>query len=400
MRFSPVGDAILAIQKGQLAVVVDDEERENEGDLIGAAELVSTEGIAFMVARTSGVLCVAMAGQRLDQLQIPLMVPANTEAMKTAFTVSVDKREGTTTGISAADRAATIRALASRKSRAEDFSKPGHVFPLRARQGGVLERPGHTEAAVDLCRIAGLQPAGVLAEIRSADGAMARRDELMLFARAYGLPIISIKDLIAYRRRTEPIVTRVTTAQLPTAYGQFVIHGFQEIYSSQEHVALVYGRPAGDEPTLVRVHSECMTGEIFSSLRCDCKPQLGDSMRLIAEAGSGVVVYLRGHEGRGIGLLHKLRAYALQDDGLDTLEANRRLGLPVDARDYAVGAQILSDLGISKLRLLTNNPRKYAGISDFGLEIVERVPLLTQVSPENSRYLETKKMKMGHALGV
>lgn len=398
MSLTAVESAIAALRSGSLVLVVDSEDRENEGDLICAAELATAETIAFMVRWTSGVICVAVSGERLDALGLPLMVASNTESMGTAFTVTVDLKEGTTTGISAADRAATVRALAAADFGAADFARPGHVFPLRAKDGGVLSRPGHTEAAVDLARLAGLRPAGALAELVRPDGSMARPAHAREFARQHRLPMISIKDLILYRRRNESIVSEVATARLPTAFGSFTVHGFKERYSDLEHVALTLGKPDAVGPTLVRVHSECMTGEVFHSLRCDCRPQLTDAMRMIAEEGTGAVIYLRGHEGRGIGLLHKLRAYALQDDGLDTLEANRRLGLPIDARDYAVGAQMIRSLGISKIRLLTNNPRKYAGISDFGLEITERVPLLVSPNPENERYLKTKRLRLGHAL--
>jgi 3,4-dihydroxy 2-butanone 4-phosphate synthase/GTP cyclohydrolase II len=328
------------------------------------------------------------------------MVTQNSDAMKTAYAVTADYRHGTTTGISAADRALTVRALVDPTVTAADFSRPGHVFPLRAMEGGVLRRAGHTEAALDLSRLAGCLPGGVLAEVVNDDGSMARRPQLQAFAAEHGLPLITLRDLIAHRRRTERIVNRKTGARLPTHFGVFSIHGYEELYTGQEHVALVMGDVTTADPVLVRVHSECMTGEIFGSMRCDCRPQLEDGMAKIAAEGRGVLVYLRGHEGRGIGLMHKLRAYALQDAGRDTIEANQDLGLPVDSRDYSVGAQILRDLGVWRMRLMTNNPAKYRGIADYGLEITERVPLLSAPQIENARYLNTKQALMGHLLGL
>jgi 3,4-dihydroxy 2-butanone 4-phosphate synthase/GTP cyclohydrolase II len=398
MKLNRIEDALAAIAAGSLVVVVDDEHRENEGDLIAAAQLITAERIAFMVRWTSGVLCVALPDDRLGLLNLPPMVAHNTDSMRTAFSVSTDFRHGTTTGISAEDRAATVRALVDPAAHAGDFLRPGHIFPLRARPGGVLKRPGHTEAAVDLTRMAGLAPGGVLAEIVNADGSMSRLPQLKAFAAQHGLPIVSIHDLIAYRKRSERIVQRKTGARLPTHYGQFQIHGFQEIHSGQEHVALTMGDVSGHDPVLVRVHSECMTGEVFGSMRCDCRQQLEDAMAKIAAEGRGVIVYLRGHEGRGIGLLHKLRAYALQDAGRDTIQANEDLGLPVDSRDYSVGAQMLRDLGVSRMRLMTNNPLKYHDILDYGLEITQRVPLLSPPNRENARYLNTKQTLMGHLL--
>jgi 3,4-dihydroxy 2-butanone 4-phosphate synthase/GTP cyclohydrolase II len=400
LKTSRIEDALAAVAAGQLVVVVDDEDRENEGDLIAAADKVTEQTIAFMVRHTSGVLCVALPADRLEKLALPQMVSQNSDAMKTAYAVTTDYRHGTTTGISAADRALTVRALVDPLSTAADFNRPGHVFPLRAVDGGVLRRAGHTEAAVDLSRLAGCLPGGVLAEVVNDDGSMARRPQLELFAAEHGLLLITLRDLIAFRRKTEKIVNRKTGARLPTHFGVFNIHGYEELYTGQEHVALVMGDVTTAEPVLVRVHSECMTGEIFGSMRCDCRPQLEDALAKIAAEGRGVLVYLRGHEGRGIGLMHKLRAYALQDAGRDTIEANQDLGLPVDSRDYSVGAQILRSLGVCRMRLMTNNPVKYQGIADFGLEITERVPLLSAPQGENVRYLNTKQALMGHLLGL
>jgi len=400
MKGDRIEDALAAIAQGSLVVVVDDEDRENEGDLIMAAEHATPERLAFMVRHGSGVICVGLPGDRLDALNLPLMVSRNTESMSTAYTVTVDYRHGTTTGISASDRAATLCALVDPKAQPADFNRPGHVFPLRAVPGGVLARPGHTEAAVDLTRLAGLRPGGALVEIVNDDGSMARRPELERFARMHGLPLITIKDLIAYRRRTERIVERVSNCRLPTPFGVFTLFGYRELATGREQLALVMGDVADGRDVLVRVHSECLTSEVFGSLRCDCKPQLDDAMRRVAAEGRGVIVYLRGHEGRGIGLLQKLRAYALQDQGADTVEANVRLGLPVDGRDYAAGAQILRDLGVRAMRLMTNNQGKYNGIADFGLQIVERVPLVLPVHEENAAYLKAKQVIMGHMLGL
>ncbi len=398
--FNTVDEAVEAIARGEIVVVVDDEDRENEGDLIMAAEHASEAAVAFLVRWTSGVLCVALPPEQIDRLDLPPMTARNEDSMGTAFTVSVDYRHGTTTGISAAERGMTIRALVEPAAKPADFKRPGHVFPLRARAGGVLERPGHTEAAVDLARLAGCRAGGLLAEIVNDDGSMARPPQLIAFGRRHGLPIISIRSLIAWRRRAEQIVERVASTRLPTRHGVFTAHAYVERNSGVEHVALAMG-PVGERPAvLVRVHSECLTGESFGSLRCDCQPQLEGALARIAEEGCGVVVYLRKHEGRGIGLAHKLRAYALQDIGRDTVQANEDLGLAVDARDYAVGAQILRDLGVISMRLMTNNPLKYQGIADFGLSIVERVPSTTAETPENASYLHTKATKMGHWLGA
>ncbi|MFD1558241.1 bifunctional 3,4-dihydroxy-2-butanone-4-phosphate synthase/GTP cyclohydrolase II [Paraburkholderia silviterrae] len=396
MKTDSIETAIEAIAAGRMVVVVDDEDRENEGDLIMAAQAATDTDIAFMVRYTSGVLCVSLSGERLDALSLPLMVANNSDSMSTAFTVSTDYRIGTTTGISAADRAITVRALVDEKAEAVEFSRPGHVFPLRAVRGGVLRRPGHTEAGVDLTRLAGMAPGGLLAEIVNDDGTMARFPQLVEFARAHSLPIITIKDLIAYRRKRERIVERMSMARLPTRYGVFTVFGYREISSGQEHAALVMGDLASCKSPLVRVHSECLTGEVFGSIRCDCRAQLDLAMERIAQAGCGIVVYLKGHEGRGIGLTEKLRAYALQDKGLDTVEANLQLGLQADARDYAVGAQILQDQGVTTMKLMTNNPRKYRGISEYGLSIEDRVPLVTVPNRENAFYLKTKEKVLGH----
>ena len=397
MSFGTIEKAIAEMRAGRMVVVVDDEARENEGDLIVAAEKATPEHITFMVNHCSGIICVPMEAERLDELNLPLMAPDNSDTMGTAFTISVDARAGTTTGISAADRARTVAALIDPATRPQDLGRPGHVFPLRYTPGGVLRRAGHTEAAVDLARLAGLYPAGVLCEVVSDDGTVARLPQLERFAADNGLTIISIADLIAYRRRSEKLVHRVTQARIPTTYGTFTAVGY-ESDDGRTHVALVKGQPAGKDNVLVRVHSECFTGDILGSLRCDCGTQLREAMRRIDEAGEGVVVYIRGHEGRGIGLRHKLEAYALQDGGLDTVEANIELGFSPDVRDYGVGAQILVDLGISTMRLLTNNPSKRAGLEGYGLQIVERVPLQSEPTQENVGYLEVKRDKMGHLL--
>jgi 3,4-dihydroxy 2-butanone 4-phosphate synthase / GTP cyclohydrolase II len=399
-HFATIPEAVAAVSRGEIVVVVDDEDRENEGDLIMAAEFATPESIAFFVRHTSGVICVPLTGERLDELDIPLMVRdgSNTEAQRTAFTYSVDYRHGTSTGISAADRSATIRSLIDPATRPGDLARPGHIFPLRYADGGVLKRAGHTEAAVDLARMAGLYPAGVLCEIVNDDGSMARVPDLVEFCRQHELLMISIAELIRYRRQTEKLVKRVAEARIPTEWGDFTCYVYESLLDGEYHLALARGAVQGEDDVLVRVHSECLTGDVFGSLRCDCGIQLDQALQRIAEDGLGVLVYLRGHEGRGIGIGHKIRAYSLQDEGRDTVDANVELGLPVDSREYGIGAQILVDLGITTMRLLTNNPAKYGGLDGFGLEIVERVPLQTEPNPENIRYLRTKRERMGHLI--
>ncbi|MEV7370346.1 bifunctional 3,4-dihydroxy-2-butanone-4-phosphate synthase/GTP cyclohydrolase II [Streptomyces sp. NPDC090301] len=400
LSLDPVEQAIRDIAAGRPVVVVDDEDRENEGDLVIAAEKATPEVIAFMMSECRGLICAPMEGEELERLELPQMVEHNTESMRTAFTVSVDAApaHGVTTGISAADRATTLRMLASGNHEPSDFVRPGHIFPLRAKPGGVLARNGHTEAAVDLARLAGLRPAGAIVEIAGEDGVMLRLPELVPFARKHGLTIISIEDLIAYRRSAEPTVRREAEVQLPTAHGDFTAYGYRSTVDGVEHVALVHGEIGDGEDVLVRVHSECLTGDIFHSLRCDCGPQLQASMDRVTEAGRGVVVYLRGHEGRGIGLLSKLRAYELQERGRDTLDANLELGLPADARDYAAGAQILVDLGVRSLRLMTNNPDKIDALTRHGLTVEGREPMPVTAGEHNLRYLRTKRDRMGHDL--
>ena len=396
--------AIADIAAGKAVIVVDDEDRENEGDLIFAAEKATPELVAFMVRYSSGYVCVPLEGEDCDRLGLPPMFSTNQDKHGTAYTVTVDAREGVGTGISAADRAHTMRVLADPESHAHDFTRPGHVVPLRAKEGGVLRRPGHTEAAVDLARLAGLAPAGVICEIVSQkdEGHMAQTDELRVFADEHDLALISIADLIAWRRRNEKHVVRIAEARLPTEVGTFTAVGYTSPYDDVEHVALVMGDLAGPdgkgEDVLVRVHSECLTGDVFGSLRCDCGPQLHAAMEAVAAEGRGVVLYMRGHEGRGIGLLHKLQAYQLQDAGSDTVDANLELGLPADARDYGTGAQILADLGIRSMRLLTNNPAKRVGLDGYGLQIVDRVPMPVRANAENLKYLRTKRDRMGHVL--
>jgi len=390
--------AIAEVSAGRAVVVVDDEDRENEGDIVFAAQMASPELVAFTMTHCRGLLCVPLEEEVLDHLQLGQMAPHNTERMQTAFTISVDAREGVTTGISAADRARTIQLLADPDTSPYDLVRPGHVFPLRAKAGGVLRRPGHTEAAVDLARLAGLRPAGVICEIVKEDGTMARLPELRAFADQHGLALISIADLIAFRRRTEKQVVRVAEAKIPTAHGDFIAVGYESTLDGTDHVALVKGDLGEGHDVLVRVHSECLTGDVFGSRRCDCGPQLDAALRAVSEAGRGVVLYVRGHEGRGIGLMHKLQAYQLQDVGHDTVDANLELGLPADARDYGTGAQILVDLGIHTMILLSNNPAKRAGLEGYGLEIVGRQSLPVHATPENIRYLQTKRDRMGHDL--
>jgi 3,4-dihydroxy 2-butanone 4-phosphate synthase/GTP cyclohydrolase II len=392
--------AIADIAAGRAVVVVDDEDRENEGDLIFAAEKATPELLAFMVRYTSGYVCVSLTESEADRLDLPPMYHTNQDTRGTAYTVTVDAAAGISTGISAADRAHTIRLLADPKSQASDLRRPGHVVPLRAKEGGVLRRPGHTEAAVDLARLAGMHPAGVLCEIVSQkdEGDMARRDELEVFAADHDLRIITIAELIAYRRRTEKQVERVAEARIPLSQGTFRAVGYDSLLDGIEHLAFVYGEIGDGEDILVRVHSECLTGDVFGSLRCDCGPQLDAALTAVAEEGRGVVLYMRGHEGRGIGLLHKLQAYQLQDTGADTVDANLALGMPADARDYGTGAQILCDLGIHSMRLLTNNPAKRVGLEGYGLRVSGRVALPISPNPENLRYLRTKRDRMGHDL--
>jgi 3,4-dihydroxy 2-butanone 4-phosphate synthase/GTP cyclohydrolase II len=398
LSLDPIERAIADVAAGRAVVVVDDEDRENEGDLVFAAGKATPELVGFMIRHTSGFICVSMVGAELDRLGLPLMTYQNEERMRTAYTITVDARNGVTTGISAHDRAHTIRTLADSATEPYELVRPGHVVPLRYREGGVLARPGHTEAAVDLARLAGLSPSGALAELVNDDGTMMRLPELHAFARAHGLAIVAIADLIAYRRRVEKQVQRIATTRLPTRHGEFRAYGYLSSLDGVEHVALVCGDLGDGQDVLVRVHSECLTGDVFGSLRCDCGPQLDAALKTVAAEGRGVVLYLRGHEGRGIGLLHKLRAYQLQDLGHDTVDANLELGLPADARDYGTGAQILADLGITSMRLLTNNPAKRAGIEGYGLAVVGRVPLAVVPTDDNLRYLHTKRDRMGHDL--
>ena len=394
--FAPIKDIIAAIARGELVIMVDDEDRENEGDLIMAAQFATPEKVAFIVRHTSGVIVSPLTGERCDELRLPMMVDNNTESHRTAFTISVDLMDGTTTGISASDRAATLRALADPKIIHSAFARPGHIFPLRARDGGVLKRAGHTEAAVDLARLAGCEPAGIICEVQNDDGTMSRVPELKKFAKQHGLLISSIARLIEYRRHHERLVERMGSANVPTGWGNFDCVAYRSTIDGIEHLAFVLGDLTTPEPVLTRVHSECLTGDVFGSRRCDCGPQLATAMKAVQEQGRGVIVYLRGHEGRGIGIGHKIRAYSLQDEGLDTVDANLELGLPVDSREYGIGAQILADLGARELRLMTNNPAKYGGIAGYGLSVVERVSIITESTPENSSYLATKRDRLGH----
>ena len=396
--FAPIELALADIAAGRPVVVVDDEDRENEGDLVFAAEKATADLVTFMIRECGGLICVPMTGADLDRLALDQMVSRNTESMGTAFTVSVDARAGVTTGISAADRARTISLLADPVTTAHDVVRPGHVFPLRSRPGGVLRRAGHTEAAVDLARLAGLHPAGAICEIMNADGTLARLPELTRFCAGHSIRLISIADLIAYRRRTEKQVERVAEVRLPLPEGNFTAVGYRSFLDDCEYLALAMGDLSGGENVLVRVHSECLTGDAFGSLRCDCGPQLTAALVAVAAEGRGVVLYMRGQEGRGVGLVHKLQAYALQDHGTDTVDANLELGLPADARDYGLGAQILVDLGVRTMRLLTNNPAKRAGLEGYGLSIVGRVPLQVSVNQHNLRYLRAKRDRMGHDL--
>ena len=394
--FAPIDDVIAAIARGEMVVIVDDEDRENEGDLIMAAEHVTAEKLAFIIRHTSGVVVAPLTGERCDDLRLPMMVDHNTESHRTAFTVSVDLLEGTSTGISAADRALTIRALADGTVGYQAFARPGHVFPLRAREGGVLKRAGHTEAAVDLARMAGCEPAGVICEIQNDDGTMARLPQLIEFCREHNLLLSSIAALVEWRRHKERLVERIGSARVPTQWGEFECVAYRSTIDGIEHLAFVRGDIASGAPVLTRVHSECLTGDVFGSLRCDCGDQLSAALQLIADNDHGVLVYLRGHEGRGIGIGHKIRAYSLQDQGVDTVDANTQLGLPVDSREYGIGAQILADLGAQELRLMTNNPAKYGGIAGYGLRVVERVPIVVTMTDENRAYLSTKRDRLGH----
>lgn len=398
--FASIEEGIAEIAAGRMLIVVDDEGRENEGDFVMAAEKATPEAVNFMATHGRGLICMPLSAERIDELQIPPMTERNTSEQGTAFHVSIGAKGRITTGISAADRAATIQAAIDPATRPEDLSRPGHVFPLRARPGGVLERAGHTEAAVDLARMAGLYPGGVICEIMNTDGTMARRPQLEEVAREHGLKMVTVEDLIRHRRRTERLVERVTTVHLPTEFGEFVAHGYRSLVDGSTHLALVAGDVAGTENVLVRVHSECLTGDVFHSLRCDCGDQLEEALRRVQAEGRGVVLYLVGHEGRGIGLANKLMAYKLQEEGADTVEANEALGFPADLRDYGIGAQILADLGLSSVRLLTNNPKKIVGLEGYGLHVNEVVPLQVACKPENLRYLKTKKDKMEHRLDL
>ena len=400
MTFAPIDKIVEAITRGSMVIMVDDEDRENEGDLIVAADKATPEQIGFMLRHTSGIICMPVIGERLDELKLPMMVTRNTDVRRTAFTVSIDAKEGTSTGISATDRWRTIQAVVNPDSKPEDLARPGHMYPLRYEPGGVLRRAGHTEAGVDLAKLAGLYPAAALAEVMNDDGTVAKLDDLMLFADQHHLLIGTIADLIAYRRKEEKLVERVVEARVPTDYGTFTAVGFRSLIDDRQHMAFVMGDIGEGEDVLTRVHSECLTGDVFGSLRCDCGDQLDAALQKVAEEGRGVVLYIRGHEGRGIGLLHKLAAYRLQDEGLDTVDANVNLGLPVDARDYGVGAQILYDLGVRSMRLMTNNPTKRVAIEGYGLSISEQVPLTVTPSQENAEYLRTKATRLGHDLDV
>ena len=401
MGIAKISEAIEDIKAGKFIIIVDDEDRENEGDLAIAAEKVTAEAVNFMALHGRGLICLPTTGKRLDELKIPLMVDRdrNTSKLSTAFTVSIEAKHRVSTGISAADRAETIKAVINPATKPEDITQPGHTFPLRAREGGVLARAGHTEAIVDLARLGGLYPAGVICEILSEDGSMARLPQLKVMAKRFGIKIVTVADLIAYRYRHERLVHRVAEAKLPTVYGEFSAIAYKSNIDPDEHLALVMGDIATDEPVLTRVHSECITGEVFGSLRCDCGEQITMAMKAIAEEGQGVLLYMR-QEGRGIGIHNKIRAYALQDKGLDTVEANLSLGFAPDLRDYGVGAQILAELGLHNIRLLTNNPKKVIGLESFGLKVVETVPIIASPNPYNYNYLETKQKKLGHTLKV
>jgi 3,4-dihydroxy 2-butanone 4-phosphate synthase/GTP cyclohydrolase II len=396
-KFDDIETAIEDIRQGKFVIVVDDEERENEGDLVIAAEKVTPAAVNFMTKHARGILCVALLPKRVAELELDMMVETNTSPHQTAFTVSVDVLRGTTTGVSASDRAATIKALVDPETKPSDLGRPGHIFPLRAMEEGVLRRAGHTEAAVDLARLASLYPAGVLCEIMNDDGTMARVPELVEIAKEFGLHIVTIRDLISYRMKREKLIKKIVVTRLPTQYGNFDLHLYQSTIDKKEHLALVKGEIDGNSPILVRVHSECLTGDVFGSQRCDCGEQLHRAMEMVEKEGAGIVLYMR-QEGRGIGLVNKIKAYKLQDEGIDTVEANERLGFKADLRDYGIGAQILVDLGVRRMRLMTNNPKKIVGLEGYGLEVVERVPIEIEPNEINHRYLETKRDKLGHLI--
>ncbi|MFB0559315.1 MAG: bifunctional 3,4-dihydroxy-2-butanone-4-phosphate synthase/GTP cyclohydrolase II [Dehalococcoidales bacterium] len=399
MGLSSIAEAIEDIKAGKFVIIVDDEDRENEADLVLAAEKVTPEAINFMALHARGLICLPVIGKRLDELRIPLMVGENTSKFSTAFTISIEAKHRVSTGISASDRAETVRAVIDPATKPEDLVRPGHMFPLRARDGGVLVRAGHTEAIVDLARLAGLYPAGVICEIMNEDGSMARLPQLEVMSEKYGIKMVTVADLIAYRRRHEKLVHRVAEAKLPTSYGEFTAIAYKSDIDPDEHLALVIGDISTEEPVLVRVHSECVTGDVFGSLRCDCGEQIALAMQSVAREGRGVFLYMR-QEGRGIGFHNKIRAYALQDEGLDTVEANLSLGFAPDLRDYGIGAQILADLGLHQIRLLTNNPKKVIGLEGYGLKVVETIPIIASPNPHNLHYLKIKQKKLGHLLEI